>query len=526
MIIAVNGCKDTASVTVDDIRNNPIAKVSATPDDLLDCVIDEITLLGSAEGTFNANLVWISGGNVYTPGTVLQVEDPGTYQFVIVDTLTHCSDTAIMVINENLVYPPLFVDPPGTLTCSNPTIQLSGGSVFPGIQYKWATISGIDTTIIGTGTSITVSTAGTYWIFGLDPQNQCKNSLSVSVTANQVYPVADAGNGFTMKCFGETANLDGTGSNSLGTITFLWSTSNGNFVTGANSATPLISKPGTYKLVVTDPANGCSDTDEVVVAPIDPTATATVVQPPCYGDKGSIEVDEVIGGVPPVEFSLNNGPFTTQNFFPNLPPGPYTLVVQDAEGCSTTLSAVLVEPDEFQILVTPEVKIDLGETYEIITIINVPLSDIQSVQWTPSTGLSCDTCLNLVAAPFISTQYKVEVTTEAGCRDDAVLRLLVNRQVDVYIPNVFSPNGDGENDRFTVYADLKGVSKIHYLQVYSRWGELLWEREHFQPNLEELGWDGKYKDQDMNPAVFVYQALIEFIDGRKELFKGDVTIER
>jgi gliding motility-associated-like protein len=251
-----------------------------------------------------------------------------------------------------------------------------------------------------------------------------------------------------------------------------------------------------------------------------------VTQPPCFGDKGSFVVDEVIGGRPPVQFSLNDGPFTTQSAYLNLEAGPYTLVVQDAEGCSTTLSAVLIEPAEFQIVVTPQATIDLGESYQIITQINLPLSQIQSVQWTPSTGLSCDTCLNLIATPFISTQYKVEVKTDAGCRDDAALRLLVDRRVDVYIPNIFSPNDDGDNDKFTVYADQKGVSKINYLQVYSRWGELLWERHDFEPNMIELGWDGTFRGNELNPAVFVYQAEVEFIDGRKELFKGDVTIKR
>lgn len=524
--VTVNGCKDTADVVVKDISNNPIATIAATPDDLLDCVIDQITLLGTAEGTFNANVIWISGGNTYTPGTVLQIEDPGNYQFVILDTLTQCSDTAQIVINENLQYPPLFINPPATLTCLTTSATLLGGSPFPGIQYQWATINGSDTTIIGSGTSLPVTSAGTYWILGIDPVNQCKNGLSTTVVANQTLPSAEAGNPFSIKCFGEQANLNGIGTSGSGSVNFLWTTTNGFLVSGSNSAAPLINKPGTYVLLVTDPSNGCTDTDDVVISPIDPTATQIVTQPPCFGDKGSIVIDEVNGGKPPVLFSLNDGAFTQQNAFYNLNPGVYTVVVQDAEGCSTTLSATLIEPDEFQLTITPQASIDLGETYQIITQVNVPLTQIQSVQWTPSTGLSCDTCLILTASPFVSTQYKVEVETEAGCRDDGTLRLLVDRQVDVYIPNVFSPNGDGDNDYFTVYADTKGVTKIHSLQVYSRWGELLWERFDFEPNNPTIGWNGKHQGEDMNPAVFVYQAVVEFIDGRQEIYKGDVTIVR
>jgi len=526
MIISLNGCKDTASVVVTDITNQPIATIAATPDDLLDCVLDQITLNGTVEGSFNANTVWLSGTNVYTPGTTLQIADPGTYQFILLDTLTFCADTAIIVINQDLTYPPLFINPPVLLTCLQTSATLVGGSPFPGINFNWARISGVDTTILGSGTSYTTTVPGTFWLFGVDPLNHCTNSMSVTVNANQVVPMADAGTSFSIKCFGETANLDGTLSTSVGAINFLWTTNNGNIISGSTTTTPLIGKPGTYLLLVTDPANGCTDTDNVVIDPIDPTAMATVNQPPCYGDKGSIIVNEVIGGVPPVKFSLNNGPFTIQSAFANLVPGPYTVVVQDAEGCSTSLSAVLIEPAEFIIVVSPGATIDLGGVYQVTTQVNLPLNQIQSVLWTPSTGLSCDTCLNFQAAPLVSTQYSVEVTTVAGCRDDGQLRILVDRRVDVYIPNVFTPNDDGENDIFTVFADQKGVRKINSLQVYSRWGELLWERFDFDPNDLSLGWDGTYRGKNLNPAVFVYQAEVEFIDGRRELFKGDVTIVR
>ena len=526
LVVNVNGCKDTASVQVTDISNQPLAIVAATPDDLLDCVINQITLSGTAEGTFNANTIWISNGNTYSPGTTIQIDEPGTYQFVILDTLTRCSDTAVIIINEDLVYPALFINPPTLLTCANPTATLVGGSPFQGIQFRWATISGTDTTYLANGTSVAVSAPGTYWLFGIDPVNKCKNATFTVVNANQISPTADAGVPFSMKCYGETANLDGTGSFSIGGMTFKWTTGNGDLLSGANTPSPVISKPGTYVLLVTDAVNGCTDTDVVLITPVDPTALATVNQPPCYGDKGSIRVDEVIGGRPPIQFSLNSAPFTTQGYFKNLEPGPYTVVVQDAEGCSTTLSALLVEPAEFQVLVTPEVTIGLGDSYQISAQINLPLTQIQSVLWTPSTGLSCDTCLSLVASPFLSTQYKVSVKTDAGCRDEATLRLLVDRRVDVYIPNIFSPNGDGENDEFTIFADQKAVVNIHYLQVYSRWGELLWERHDFPPNDVSLGWDGTFQGLPMNPAVFVYQAELEFIDGRKELFKGDVTLER
>ncbi len=526
LIISLSACSDTAKVQVEDLTNELKATILASPDDILDCTIDEIILSGVSEGSVNVNAIWISNGMTYSTGTVLQIDAPGTYQFVILDTLTFCSDTASLVINENLAYPPLFITPPGALTCANPVTTLSGSSV-PGVQLSWAAIIGADTTILGTGTSLTVSSSGTYYLFGIDPVNQCKNALSTTVTSNQVFPVADAGTPFSMDCYGATANLDGSGSSGAPVLNFQWTSADGLILNGSASVSPLIGEPGTYVLLVTNPANGCSDIDEVVVSPISPTVSGTIHQPPCYGDKGSFVIDSVHGGKPPVMFSIDDGQhFSTQTYYGNLQPSAYTLLVQDAEGCSTTMQFEIEAAEELIIVVDPQVTVLLGDTYQFDAQVNMPDSLITSVLWTPSTWLSCVDCLNPVATPFLTTRYEVEVITDNGCRDRAPVQLIVDRRVDVYIPNIFSPDQDGHNDIFTVFADPVRVPKVRSLLVFSRWGELVFEQYDFVPNNAALGWDGRHRGEPMNPAVFVWYAVVEFVDGTEALYKGDVTLER
>ncbi|HNM27398.1 MAG TPA: hypothetical protein PKL15_18270, partial [Saprospiraceae bacterium] len=283
LVISLNGCADTALTEVLDISNELKATIYASPDDILDCTIDEIILSGVSEGSVNVNAIWISNGNTYTPGTVLQIDAPGTYQFVILDTLSFCSDTATLVINQDLAYPPLFINPPATLTCAHPVATLSGGSPVPGIQFVWASLSGADTTLLGSGASLSVNTAGTYLLIGIDPVNNCKNGLATTVISDQVLPLAEAGEPFAMDCYGAQASLDGSGSSGAATLNFNWTTSDGLLLSGANTATPLIGEPGTYVLLVTNPTNGCMDTDNVLISPISPHVSATVLQPPCYG---------------------------------------------------------------------------------------------------------------------------------------------------------------------------------------------------------------------------------------------------
>lgn len=96
---------------------------------------------------------------------------------------------------------------------------------------------------------------------------------------------------------------------------------------------------------------------------------------------------------------------------------------------------------------------------------------------------------------------------------------------EYYVPNVFSPNGDGVNDWFNLFSD-SSIGKIDRLQIFSRWGEIVFESNGGIPNSQYGAWDGNFKGQPVDPAVFVY--LIQFSDkaGRKHQLRGDVTVVR
>ena len=116
---------------------------------------------------------------------------------------------------------------------------------------------------------------------------------------------------------------------------------------------------------------------------------------------------------------------------------------------------------------------------------------------------------------------------DKGCTavDDILIR--VNKNRDVYIPNGFSPNGDGVNDFFTIYGKEEQITKVHTFQVFSRWGEPVFlARQDFEINRGNHGWDGTHRGEELNPAVFVYFVEVEFIDGTIELFKVDVTLTK
>jgi len=170
------------------------------------------------------------------------------------------------------------------------------------------------------------------------------------------------------------------------------------------------------------------------------------------------------------------------------------------------------------------VEIDLGETYNLDAITNVPLALLDTIIWTPNATLDCEDCLDPLAFPLETTTYHITVINDQGCPADAAIQLRVNKDRKVYIPNAFSPNADGANDQFMIYAKEGLVTRIANFQIFNRWGGKVFEVNNVMPNDPTFGWDGTFKGKTVNPSVFIYAAEIEFIDGVKMLYKGDVTV--
>ena len=316
----------------------------------------------------------------------------------------------------------------------------------------------------------------------------------MNVLANQTPPLADAGAPFTLDCAGETAGLSGSGSGGPN-LAYQWSSSDGHFVSGAGTATPLIDEPGTYQSVVTNSGNGCTATDEVIIDPEIPVAFASVIQPTCQEQKGTILIDSVTGLSDPILYSLNNAQAVSQTQFDNLAPGTYTIDVQGGNGCTATVDVVLDAPELVEITLDTEAEVDLGHSYQINTQLNIPDDEIASVIWTPATGLDCDTCLSPLATPFNNTEYQLMVLSKAGCEARGTITVRVDKTRHVYVPNIFSPDEDGQNDFLTLFADPVAVLNIKSFQVFSRWGEAVYERLDFAPGDISDGWDGSLKGQ-------------------------------
>ena len=422
------------------------------------------------------------------------------------------------------------METPDILSCilDNVTIDASNSSSGDLFAYTWTTPDG---NIIsgGDGLSPNVNLPGTYTLQVVNSDNFCFDEIMVEILQDIETPIADAGEDFILPCFEDSSPLDGSGSSLGFAFEYAWQTVNGSIVEGVNTIAPEISAQGTYILVVTNTENGCIDTDEVIISETIPTADISFIPPPCFDDPASISIDSVQEGVMPYVYSIDGGDsFNTQASFSNLDAGEYNVVIQDVNGCEYEELIIIEQVDEVVIAtVRREENILLGDSIQIFTETNVLDDDIFQIQWFgPEGTLSCDTCLSPIATPLVTSDYTVMITSINGCTDETMIRIFVDRTQDVYIPNAFSPNNDGSNDRFIVFARSESIKEIKSFQVFSRWGEVMFQADNFPPNEFDYGWDGNFRGKPLNTDVFAYFVEVEFIDGRVEIYKGDVTLLR
>jgi gliding motility-associated-like protein len=296
--------------------------------------------------------------------------------------------------------------------------------------------------------------------------------------------------------------------------TYLWSN-------GETSQQIAVASAGAFAVTVSN-IYGCTATATVTV-PAGVEFNIAASPPTCFGDEnGSILVENVNGGTPPWAYSINGVDFVTGGSFEGLAAGNYTLLVVDAGGCQTSAEVLLESPLPFFVDAGSDQFIQQGEGIVLNASTNL-LSPI--VLWQPPDYLLCPDCLTTAAHPLQSTQYQVLVTDENGCTASDEVWVEVGAGGQVYVPNAFTPNGDGTNDHLGVFADAS-IADILLFQVFDRWGGLVYNGVGAKPNLQESGWDGQSKGKKAAEGVYVYRLELLKVDGTRLQMSGEVSLVR
>jgi gliding motility-associated-like protein len=327
-------------------------------------------------------------------------------------------------------------------------------------------------------------------------------------------PTINAGNDITI-CQATGQSLTATGG-----LSYTWSPSAG--LNTATGATVIATPDSLTNYTVTGTSSfGCTNTDTVQVVvkyPFQiPNGTNAAL---CVGKSAVLSTSGNYSFSWSPSQGLNTTTGATVTATPNATTS-YMVVAKDNNNCFTDTAHFLVK-----VYPIPTVNAGADKTINVgqsVTLTPTVSADVNSVIWSPSTYVVSSSSPSITVKPSLDIQYKVSVSNAGGCTASSQVNVFVLCDgANVYIPNTFSPNGDGANDYF--FPRGTGLFTIKQLRIFNRWGEQVFEKYSFKANDESAGWNGTYKGQKLPTEVYVYIMDIQCENNTVLTYKGNIAL--
>ena len=392
-------CTDTDDVLI-TVNTLPTANAGS---DVTICTGSSTNLSASGGSSYSwSPSSGLSSTNVFNP-TVDPINTT-TYTVTVTDA-NNCTDTDDVVVTVSTSLTTDAGTDVAICTGASTNLQASGGS-----NYSWSPSIGLSSTNVSNPVASPTTTT-TYTVTATDSSG-CTGIDQVIVSVNSL-PSADAGVDVTI-CTGSSTTLSASGGSS-----YSWSPTTDLSATDISNPTANPTSTTTYAVTVTD-ANGCTDTDEVVITVNSlPTASAGGDVTICTGSTASLSAS---GGTS-YSWSPSTGLNSTTISNPTTSPTAtttYTVTISDANGCK--------DSDEVVIIVNALPTANAGGDVSICTgsSTNLSASGGTSYLWSPSIGISSTVVANPIASPTTTTTYTVTVTDANGCTDTDQVEVTVN----------------------------------------------------------------------------------------------------
>jgi gliding motility-associated-like protein len=436
----------------------------------------------------------------------------GTYTASLVVTNDRgCTDTAKVPLNFTLgPYNSL----PDTTICRRSSIQLNASG---GTSYSWTPSAGLSATNVANPTaSPTASVVYTVTIVQQDPLSN--NCVVYATDTISVLPSVNANFNWTVNNCGNT--LAFTDSSYANVISWDWNYGDG-IIDSVQNPTHSYTNPGTYTIsLVANNQYGCPDSIRKVVtlsgfSPISVSSNTFV----CNGNSVQLNATGGTSYQWGPAASLNNSVIAIPVASPTVTT-QYTVVITNDTCVSTLHTNVLVPVYSNSVLTayaTPD-TIYQGQSSQLGT-----HTSGGSLVWSPNYNINDIHSANPVVSPEHTTTYTVMYTDAHGCNFPVagVTIYVIAKDCNestVFVPNTFTPNGDGVND--IMYARSNLVTEVDF-NIYDRWGQLV-----FHTNDITRGWDGIFNGKPCNPDVFGYYIKYKCNNGKESFKKGNITLIR
>ncbi len=435
---------------------------------------------------------------------------------LIVTTQFGCRDTSVLSTPIKIVSSPQIGIGGSTGACIPAVLNFNGQVLVPDtsmLSWHWDFANGNTSTLQNPPTQ-TYPNPGPYVITAIAINSSgCKDSIIKTV---QAYPlptvVANADNAV---CKGQSFNLSASGA-----INYSWSPSTG--LSCVNCSGPIATPDSTTHYIVNGlSAMGCLGKDTVVISVQQPflmfVASGDTL---CQGKS----VKLTAGGASTYIWSPTTGlsnPTIAQPISTPLVTTNYMVIGTDSVGCFKDTGYVPVKVWPMPtVSAGPDKTINVGQTIDLMPTIS---SDVSNANWSPTTGVFRNNFPGITVKPMQTTEYTVDVSNGGGCKaKDKITIFVICNNANVFIPNTFSPNGDGMNDQF--YIRGTGLFTIKTLRIFNRWGQVVFEKSNVRPNESSDGWDGTFKGEKLTPDVFVYTVDVICDNNAPLRFQGNVAL--
>lgn len=516
------GCTSTASsnAVVNSQPTTPSAPIVGTVIQPNCTVTTGSVTLNGLPGSGSWTVTVNPGGSTQSgsgTSTTINGLSPNNYTFTVTNA-QGCTSSASASQTIDPV-PGAPTAPTATVTqpdCTTPTGTLQVNTPLGG-NYTYS----IDGTNFQSSPTFNGLSPNNYSVTVLDNTTGCSSTSASTYTVDPVSgaPTINLDSQVNVTCAGGSDGaINLTISGGQAPYNFAWTPNVGNTddVSGLSA--------GTYSVIVTDNL-GCSSTDTWTI--IEPSAIVgnDLTSPvDCNsGSLGSIALSPS-GGTGPFTYSWTPNSETTSSIS-GLTPGNYSVTITDNVGCSVVENFTISTTGSLGVDASPEITTILqGESVQLSA------TGATNYTWTPIEGLSCVNCPNPIASPDITTSYIVIGTDAQGCSGaDTILIIVEENCSELFVPNIFSPNGNGPaaNETLCVFGDC--IETLLF-RVFDRWGELVFETETaFNPSngsKNEICWDGTFRGKEAQGGSYVYTLHAKKTNGDMVDTSGNITLVR
>ncbi|MEO0876751.1 MAG: gliding motility-associated C-terminal domain-containing protein, partial [Bacteroidota bacterium] len=256
-----------------------------------------------------------------------------------------------------------------------------------------------------------------------------------------------------------------------------------------------------------------SSTLEIVPLSVDLSDNPTIF---CVGDELVLRATAGLG----LEYEWNDDSTAPQLLVDR--PDLYSVTVSTA--CEVASDSINIEQAVIEIDLGEDMSITLGDEVQLNPSIFAfgELVEYIWYQGSPPELIDCPNCTSYSETPLASTSYTLLLRDEYDCEAEDTKNVEVLKDYDLFAPNAFSPNRDGQNDFF--YLQTKEVLIIEEFRVFDRWGGLVFEVKDRMTNLPSDGWNGLTGGQAAPEGLYVWTAEVKWIDGVVQAYAGEILL--